>query len=636
MRNVALVSIVAASLLAASCGGGLATSASAEHALAIADSLPSPWDIKTPARGELKVAKVRLWVDATARSENGWKDHFTDELDYANQALAPLIGLRLDVTEVKEWNRVGDFGSAVAELGRQDAGAMNKPGETTGDVDWVIGLIGPDNAGGANTQPHSAVSELQNSQTMGRLLVVRAYDAPIEAAALRARTGISGINESGTAATDLSEYFGAHRRHKQAVLILHALARTLSAIDETDPTWIQHQEYSTTQNTFSERNRELLRIALTGKFAHDPAGTTANSLLTAIEKNQWGGWVAGDREDVVSTLHNIIVQSKKGEAAADVPASTFEQFDRARKAAAAQNWPVAHNELDPLLAAYPADGTLHMLACAIDIGEHGPTSPVSAICARSIELAPGDPKPYVLIANAWVLKHDVKQVRASLQAAAALIPSLKVGGPVAWLAVATVYQSIGVLTWTEEALSHAGVPLAATAKDQVPGANIAAWAQQLRVRYGLAASMKVAPGEEGELLDASKQALDQVYANKFGEASRTISSGLKRWPNAPGLLAARCDLALRQNQNDAARRDCEAAIHRDDHDSWAHYLLGIIDLARPGAEKQGIAHLRHAIADDPDLGQAWRSLGKALERSKDQTGLTKVRDDYQARFGHAL
>ena len=466
--------------------------------------------------------------------------------------------------------------------------------------------------------------------------MVRAYDAPIETAALRARTGISGINEAGTAATDLSEYFGAHRRHKQGVLILHALARTLGAIDETDPSWIQHPQYSTTQNTFSERNRELLRIALAGKLAHDPPGAIANSLLSAIEKNQWGGWVAGDRDDVESTLHNIIVQSKKGEAAADVPASTFEQFDRARRAAAAQNWVQAHNELDPLLAAYPADGTLHMLSCAIDIGEHGPRSPISAICARSIELAPGDPKPYVLIANAWVAKHDIKQVRGALESAAALIPSLKVGQPIAWLAVATVYQSLGVLTWTEEAITRAGVPLTATAKDQIPGANIAAWARQLRIRYGLAVGMKVSPADEGALLDASKQSLDLVYANKFGEASRTIAAGLKRWPNAPGLLAARCDLALRQNQNDAARRDCEAAIHRDDHDSWAHYLLGIIDLARPGADKEGIAHLRHAIADDPDLGQAWRSLGKALERNKDQSGLAKLREEYQARFGHAL
>ena len=43
-----------------------------------------------------------------------------------------------------------------------------------------------------------------------------------------------------------------------------------------------------------------------------------------------------------------------------------------------------------------------------------------------------------------------------------------------------------------------------------------------------------------------------------------------------------------------------------------------------------------AIAADPDLGQAWRTLGKALGRYGTAEELAQLRADHQARFGRAL
>jgi hypothetical protein len=73
--------------------------------------------------------------------------------------------------------------------------------------------------------------------------------------------------------------------------------------------------------------------------------------------------------------------------------------------------------------------------------------------------------------------------------------------------------------------------------------------------------------------------------------------------------------------------------------SWALYLLGILHLrdTGPSGTTAGIKRLREAIALDPDLGQAWRALARALEqRAKDPAALDQLRRDYQARFGEPL
>jgi len=63
--------------------------------------------------------------------------------------------------------------------------------------------------------------------------------------------------------------------------------------------------------------------------------------------------------------------------------------------------------------------------------------------------------------------------------------------------------------------------------------------------------------------------------------------------------------------------------------------MGIVIL-RGRDTNAGIASLRRAIAADPDLGQAWRSLAKALVRKEDKAGLDQLRADYRARFGSPL
>jgi predicted Zn-dependent protease len=160
-----------------------------------------------------------------------------------------------------------------------------------------------------------------------------------------------------------------------------------------------------------------------------------------------------------------------------------------------------------------------------------------------------------------------------------------------------------------------------------------------RARYGVPKGAKfVKPQDEAELVNTVQEALSLVYANKHAEAQKKLAAGEKKWPGAPGFAAVRCDLALRQTQLDAARGACNRALAADPNESWALYLSGVIALKDTSANgtKLGIDKLKKAIAVDPTLGQAWRTLAKAYARAKDQAALDQLAKDYAAKFGQPL
>jgi predicted Zn-dependent protease len=160
------------------------------------------------------------------------------------------------------------------------------------------------------------------------------------------------------------------------------------------------------------------------------------------------------------------------------------------------------------------------------------------------------------------------------------------------------------------------------------------------VRYGVprdGARHKLAPADEAAAVNAVRGVVALVNTNKFAEAAKAAATAEKRWPGLPGLLAARCDLELRRGAPGVARTLCTRASAQGGS-SWALYLGGILELraGTAGGTATGIAHLRAAIAADPELSQAWRALGKALERAKATADLEQLRRDHQSRFGAQL
>lgn len=583
------------------CGGGIA-----EHHAAVTRFLPATLESGKLRPGEPRAAKVRIYADAQVRALPHWKDDLAEEIDYANQVLQPLLGVRLTVDAFKDWDRTGSADGALRELTELDKAE---------GVAWVIGYVEP------LASSSTAMSLLGDAQPLGHHVTLRAWAAQPEIEALAGRLPDAKDPER-------AEVVNAHRRHKQAVVLLHTLAITLGAITEVDPTWIQNAAYSPQQEKFSNRNTELLQIGVDGRLAEHPDAVIAKKLDDAIERSEWGGWVPASRDQVIAALKSIIDAARAGKTFANVPPAALDEFRRISELAKHGQLADALTELDNLLTAYPGNATMQELKCEIMIARPGVADPTTrAACGRVAELAPGDPTVHLAVAEALVRAGDIAGAHAELLVAQDKIGNLATGAVEAWRRVIAVYSSLGALTWTDEALARAKL-------DRDPAATTIA---TTRARYGVPRGAKfVVPEQEAALVTAIRHALDLIYASKFGEAERALAAADKRWPGAPGITAARCDLAYRMGQFEAARGACSRALAADPGDSWALYLLGTLLLRDAGTTGAGIEKLKKAIEVDPELGQAWRTLARAYERGRDKAALDQLAGAYQAKFGQPL
>ncbi|HSD86061.1 MAG TPA: hypothetical protein VLB44_01055 [Kofleriaceae bacterium] len=586
---------------------------------------PATLEASQPKEGEPRSGKVRVYVDPGIRALPQWKEKITEQIDYANQLLTPLVGVQLKIDGFKDWARTGDPTDALAEL---------KQADPAKDVTWVIGYVTP------NDVASSAMVALGNAELLGHHIVVRGWAEKQEADALAEK--LPDLKPA-----ERNEVLAAHERHKQSVVLLHMLAKTLGAIDEADAAWIQNPAYSQKQSGFSDRNRELLQLAIDARLSEADDKDIAHDLLEKIDKENWGGWVPSDKDDVTVKLRSVVTAGKANEAAPDVPMAAVEQFDRVKamstaglshlagaktpqdKQKAEQELANAMAELENLLTAYPGNATIYSYKCELLLARSGPTDKTArAACTRAGDLAPGDPRTHFIVAQA-LAKTDIAGARAELKVAAGKIGQLKAGQADAWRRLIGIYQGLGSLTWTEEAVAQAKLE-----KD-----DISPQIASDRARYGVPKGAKfVKPEQEGELVGAVRGALSLVYSNKYAEAQKAIAAGDKKWPGAPGFDAVRCDLSLRQTQLEPARAACSKALATDPNESWALYLSGVIALKDTSANgtKLGIEKLRKAIEVDPDLGQAWRTLAKAYARAKDQPALDKLAADYAQKFGSPL
>jgi len=620
MRRAVLGMILA--VLGHACGATVTHAPTAD----LTKHLPATLEASRPKDGEPRTVKIRVWVDGGVRAQPRWREEIGDQIDYASQLLTPLAGMRLAVESIKEWNRTSDPHASLAALVELDKGD---------DVTWVIGYVTPGDVAS------KAMSELGYGEPLGHHVIVRGWAEKPEATALAGL--LPDLKEA-----ERGEVLGAHRRHKQTVVLLHMLAQTLGAIDEADPAWIQNPSYAPKQNGFSDRNRDLIVLGIDDRLGGGTDQTLAKKLLESIEKSSFGGWVPTSQDEVTKRLRNVIDASRAGRTAAAVPAAAYDQYTRIRELAKQGKVTDGLAELENLLMAYPGNAAMHQLKCEIMIA--APGQPCAAkptdkkpgtqscppgiadkatreACAKASALAPGDPTPHIVVGEALARSGDIKGARGELVQAEGKIGNLPSGEVDAWRKLIAVYQSLGSLTWTEEAIVKAKL-------DKDP---LAVQLAQTRARYGVPRGAKfVVADQEAALVAAIRGSLDLIYANKFAEAGRAIAAAEKKWPGAPGLAATRCDLTLRQGQIDAARASCDRALAADPNDSWALYLSGVILLKTAAGTPQGIEQLKQAIAVDPELGQAWRTLGKAYSRAKNKPALEQLGKDYAAKFGQPL
>jgi len=596
--RLALLAVLAA------CGGSQVVE---QHPSAdLTKELPATLEATQPKTGDPRTVHLRVWADAAVRALPHWKEDVTDQIDYASQLLTPLVGVRLAVDDWKNWDRQGDPHDALKQLDKADDGK---------DVTFVIGYVA------AGDIASKAMGELGDAQLLGHTITLRAYNDDAETKVLAAK--LPDLKPA-----DRTEILTAYKRHKQTVVLLHMLAQSLGAIAEADPTWIQNPSYSPKQSTFSDRNRELLQLAFDERLTGGTDQTIAHDVLEAIEKQDWGGWIQSDHDQVVATLRTLVNAAKAGQTAPDIPAPAMDQYDRIKGLVAHHQLAEALVELDNVLTAYPGNAALHLLKCQIMLEKPGVADKTTrAACARVSELAPGDPQVHFVVGEALIRAGNLAEARKELVLAAGKIGNLNLGQADAWRRLAGIYAGMGALTWTDEVL----------AAGKLEGVPEAVQVASTRARYGLPKGNKVIkPDAEGPFVAALRAASELIYGNKYPDAHKALDAIDRKWPHAPGTAAFRCDLAMREGNYGLAQASCGRALAADPDESWALYLAGVLALRDASGTKSGIAKLERAIKVDPDLGQAWRALAKAYAREKNQPALDQLGKDYAAKFGTPL
>jgi len=569
-------------------------------------------------KGEVRVAKLRVWADDEYRAQNvRWEHGFEEQLDYANQVLIPMLGLRLEA-EYKTWQHHAPGSSLSDHL---DALTRSDPSD---DAAFVVGLT-------SSLGLVSATFDQIGIATVGgRYLVVRGH------ADLEERKDFERAFPK-LEAEERASVLEARRRHKTTTVLLHELAHSLGALHEVEPDWVMTASYSHRASAISDRNRELMLITLDDRLkpaaARDPRATL-RALVTALGA-EGGGWDPRDRDQLLEGLRDQLGAEPSERPAAvgiagAVPAPVLDQYHHAEQLLASGDHRGAAAAIEPLVASYPAHAEIRVLSCRIELARGGAKdAKANAICDRAAGLS-AELEPALAVAAARAAAGDTAGARATLSAAEPRIASLPADrAQAAWLRLAVEYQAAGAVTRAEAAIGHAGAK---------PGADhgIAAWAATTRARYGIprdGGRWKLTPDDEPAAVAAVRSMVALVNAGKFDAAAQAAAAADKRWPALPGILAARCDLELRREALAAARRDCDRAIAQGGS-SWALYLRGILELRddSAAATTAAIARLRAAIALDPELGQAWRALGKALQRARATRELEQLRKDYQVQF----
>ncbi|HUQ07493.1 MAG TPA: tetratricopeptide repeat protein [Kofleriaceae bacterium] len=577
---------------------------------------PAPLEATSPWKGEPRSMKVRVQVDEDFRAQTmRWKQQIDEQFDDANQFLVPALGIRLDVVAYEHWptrSASKTVPELLTELHTQDAGD---------DVQWVVGYV-------SSLSIVSATFEsLGAADLLGKHAVIRGYAENGERKWL-------DDNFPRVTKAERERAHDARRRHKQTTILIHELAHSLGALHESDAGWIMFPQYSVTATTLSDQSRELMQIALEEKLkatADQDMSRLAGRLVAYFDANPWGGWDEEEKQELGVTLRQIMDSGSPTGSGHDVsvPAAAYDQMQRAQRLAAQGKPDEALAELEALVAAYPSTAEIRQAICEVQIGAKGPGSEqATAACTRASEITPDDPRPYVARVEAYVRAGDQKSAMPLL---AEVEKRAGERAPV-WDRVAEIYQATGRISQAEAAARRS------MAISKAPSHPLIEWSSRTRARYGLppdAKRWKIAPADEGDYIAAVRELLDLIYAGKIPEAQAKARAAEKRWRNAPGILGARCDLHLRQGDTAAAKKLCAQAIAGWSGAAWAHYLEGVIAL-QEHKDARAEKSLRAAVTADPELGQAYRALGKALSRQKKDADWSALAATYQQKFGQAL
>jgi len=239
---------------------------------------------EAPAPGvPIRTLRARAYVDREYRAQTlRWSQRIEQQVARANRVLEAQFGARLELVEVREWeraDRTGELPVAMAELAALDPGS---------DVDWVIGFV-------SSLPVFSASHEqLGLAQLFGRHMVLRGMDSLAEAQA--ASEALDLLSED-----ERQDLLRARRVHKETFVLLHEWAHTLGAFHERNPASILSPAYDKSQSGFSPASREVVALGLRTRESRDGSVRAAwgKAYRGLVEKYAASAWDAATREDAL-------------------------------------------------------------------------------------------------------------------------------------------------------------------------------------------------------------------------------------------------------------------------------------------------------------------------------------------------
>lgn len=537
------------------------------------------------------VLRVRVYagVDYRVRSHD-WRGEVERTVAAASGILQRGVDARLELIEVIEWKRSGgELDKTLTTLRLLDPGT---------DADLVIGFID------APTKQSDTLAELVAYDLLGKHLVLRSYARQAESEAL------------GSALAALSE--AAHERlltkrahHKQSVLLVGAIAHLLGADDASLEEFVDAPTYAPQQHRLSDGGIARLGLTIPALLRDEPA-----SWPIVLQKLQ--AEAASVR--LISRVEERLVHDKGTQAEAPVASSILREVDRerlqyARSLLASRKGHEAWTQIEKLLELYPEATELFVPACesallrgASDARKH---------CLRATEAHPEIASAWIALAASQTEPGEVKQ---SLDHASALLGKEPDAKRDDWGALARAYQKASLPRAAERAAKRGGPD------------SVLTWVGEMQARYGT--SIGVEEASEAQYLGAVMMGLKYVYASDMKRAKESADSLARSFPSSIGSALVQCEILLRQRHTKAAATACREVLARHPDNSWAHYLLGLLD-AREGKNVSAIQFLEKAIAVDPTLKAAYQTLSKIYTRSKDPR-LEDVKARYKARFHNKL
>jgi predicted Zn-dependent protease len=121
-----------------------------------------------------------------------------------------------------------------------------------------------------------------------------------------------------------------------------------------------------------------------------------------------------------------------------------------------------------------------------------------------------------------------------------------------------------------------------------------------------------------------------IVDNKLKDAQKNLDTALKKFPGAPGLLTASCELAWREGRLRQATKRCTDSLAVMDDQPRAHYLLGCVQ-AELGQPDRAIASLKRAIDLDGRERSYWESLAALYRGLGRRREFTQFTIEYESR-----